>query len=191
MAVVKCGKGHFFDDAKYAACPHCENDLPANPRRGISDEMTVFGAAAPAAGAGARQKVHVDLGAPGAAADEKTVGIFRTEKGCDPVVGWLVCTGGREKGRDFRLHAGRNYIGRAMKSDVALVDDERVSRDDHCSIVFEPRRGSFHLVRGEGEGVLVNGERLHDSRALAGDEEIEIGASVFVFVPFCGEGRSW
>lgn len=190
MAVVRCEKGHFYDDAKYPSCPHCENALPEKPRRGIADEMTVFGGALQAGGE-ARQQVHIDLGAPAGPQDEKTVGIFRAEKGCDPVVGWLVCTAGREKGRDFRLHAGRNYIGRAMKNDVALVDDEQVSREDHCSIVFEPRAGRFHLVRGDGDGVLINGERLHESVELSGDEEMEIGGSLFVFVPFCREGRSW
>lgn len=191
MAVVRCEKGHFYDDEKYPDCPHCGGDLPANPRRGLGDEMTVFGGALSSPPPAARPKMHVDMGAMSGVQDEKTVGIFRTEKGRDPVVGWLVCTGGRELGRDFRLHAGRNYIGRAVKSDVALVDDERVSRDDHCSIVYEPRKSSFHLVRGEGEEVLVNGQRLQDSLQLAGDEEIEIGGSLFVFVPFCKEGRTW
>lgn len=52
MAVVRCDNGNFYDDAKYSACPHCEGDLPANPKRDIGDEMTVFGGtfSAPAAG---------------------------------------------------------------------------------------------------------------------------------------------
>lgn len=193
MAVVRCEKGHFYDDEKFGGCPHCENDLPGRPRRGVSEEKTVFGVSHQDIAARAmRQHIQVDLGAPPQGpADEKTVGIYRTEKGCDPVVGWLVCTGGREKGRDFRLHAGRNFIGRAIKSDIALVDDERISREDHCSLVFEPRKSVFLLARGSGDGVVVNGERLQDNRMLLGDEMIEIGASTFVFIPFCREGRTW
>ena len=42
-----------------------------------------------------------------------------------------------------------------------------------------------------GDGVLVNGARLADSRVLQGGETIEMGASAFIFIPFCGEGRSW
>lgn len=192
MAVVRCEAGHFYDDSKFDTCPHCKSPLPKNPQRGIGDQKTVFGPSDPSIAQRAmRQQVQVDLAAPRPGVDAKTVGIFRTEKGYDPVVGWLVCVEGREKGRDYRLHAGRNFIGRAIKSDIALVDDERISREDHCSIVFEPRRAVFLLARGEGDGVIVNGARLEENLELHGDERIEIGASAFVFVPFCGEGRSW
>lgn len=192
MAVAQCAQGHYYDNEKYGECPHCKSDLPATPRRGISDAQTMLGSSLPGvAEAAMRQKVRVDMGPAPAGADEKTIGIFRTEKGYDPVVGWLVCVDGKEKGRDFRLHTGRNYVGRALKSDIALVDDEGVSREDHCSVVFEPKSGGFHLLRGLGEGVVINGQRLQDAHALAADDELEIGGSRFVFVPFCGEGRSW
>lgn len=191
MAVTRCEQGHFYDDEKYPECPHCKNDLPARPRRGISDVYTVLGEGSDAvAAAQQRQKLHVDLGGAGAQ-EGRTVGIFRTETGCEPVVGWLVCIEGRERGRDFRLHAGRNYIGRALKSDVALADDERVSRENHCSVIFDPRSSDFYLVNGSGDGVTVNGERLTESRRLDTGERIELGGSTFVFIPFCGEGRSW
>jgi len=134
--------------------------------------------------------VKIDMGGPSAPQDEKTVGIFRTEKGCDPVVGWLVCVEGGEKGRDYRLHAGRNFIGRGLKSDVALPDDEQISREDHCSIVFEPKGNAFAIVRGGGE-MLVNGSSIATSQKLNGGEKIVIGASTFVFTPFCKEDMTW
>jgi hypothetical protein len=137
-----------------------------------------------------RAQVRVEMAQPAIPQDEKTVGIFRTEKGSDPVVGWLVCVSGQEKGRDYRLHAGRNEIGRAIKSDVALVDDERVSRNNHCSVIFEPRKCTFHLVHGDGE-TLVGGNQLSESIPLTDGAAFEIGGSTFVFVPFCKEGRTW
>ena len=32
----------------------------------------------------------------------------------DPVVEWLVCIDGPEKGRDYRIRSGNNYIGRSQ-----------------------------------------------------------------------------
>lgn len=192
MAVTRCDAGHYYDDVKYSECPHCKNNLSPVPRPGLREDKTVFGAARPdVAAAALRPQVKVDLPAPQSAAEEKTVGIFRTEKGHDPVAGWLVCTAGGERGRDFRLFAGRNFIGRSLKSAVALVDDERISREDHCSIVYEPRRAVFVIARGHGDGVLVNGARLETTLPLQTDDVIEIGGSTFVFVAFCREGRSW
>jgi hypothetical protein len=187
MSVIKCDNGHFYDDAKHKTCPHCETPPPIAPRRAVGEGVTMFGALVNDA---PRAKVHVDMPQPATPQDERTIGIFRAEKGCDPVVGWLVCVEGREKGRDFRLRAGRNEIGRALRSDVALVDDERVSRHNHCSIIFEPRRCTFHLVYGDGE-CFINGKPLGESAALREGERMEIGGSAFVFVPFCKEGRTW
>ncbi len=191
MAVLQCVKGHYYDGDKFAECPHCKNPPPA-VRRGIGEGLTEYRPSKPSpAGPAPRGQIAIDLGGPPKPGDERTVGVFRTEKGHDPVVGWLVCVRGREAGRDWRLHAGRNFVGRAMNSDIALVDDERITRENHCSIVFEPRQGLFMLARGLGDGVVVNGERLADSRQLCGDEVLEIGSSAFVFIPFCKEGRTW
>ena len=192
MAVERCTNGHFFDSDKFPECPHCKNELPTNTRQGLNEGKTMFGPSDPGiAAAAVRQQVKIDMGGPAAGPkDEKTVGVFRTQKGYDPVVGWLVCIEGNEKGRDHRLHAGRNFIGRGLKSDIALADDAQISRDDHCSVVFEPNKGVFAIVRGDGE-VMIDGKSLSGSRTLAGDEVIEIGASRFVFIPFCKEGRSW
>lgn len=193
MAVVRCEKGHYFDNEKYAECPHCQSDLSEPPRRGISDMQTVLGASFPTvADRAMRQQLHIQLGSSGKSAeDEKTVGIFQMKKGCDPVVGWLVCVAGKERGRDFRLHAGRNFIGRALNNDIALVDDERVTREDHCSLVYEPGRSEFWLARGKGDDVLINGERLDINCQLQAEDKLEIGESRFVFIPFCKVDRLW
>lgn len=191
MAVVRCDRGHFFDDEKFDACPHCASPLPP-ARRGIGMQQTVARASdAQVADRALAQKQLVEFVSTAGKKDEKTVGVFRTGKGMDPVVGWLVCVEGGERGRDYRLHAGRNFVGRAMNMDIALMDDERISRDNHCSIVYEPVKAAFMLVAGTGDGLTVDGERVAESVRLFGDERIEIGSSVFVFVPFCRGDRSW
>lgn len=190
MAVVRCEQGHFYDDEKYSQCPHCSNPLLRSSRRDLDDQQTVFGAQL--SEQAMRQHVQVNLNAPvRGLQDEKTVGVFHSQKGFSPVVAWLVCTAGGEKGRDYRLHGGRNFIGRDLQCDISLAEDLRISRENHCSIVFEPKQSTYTLVRGLGEGVLVDGNRLMESQALLGDEEITIGDSTFVFIPFCKGGRSW
>lgn len=193
MAVIKCGRGHYYDDEKYSECPHCQHQPMEGPRRELEEEHTLFGSAiSKEVGAAMRKHMQIDLGGPPEDFEgEKTIGLFRSKKGYDPVVGWLVCTEGKEKGRDFRLHSGRNFIGRALSCDVALAEDTRVSRENHCSLVYDPKAVAFALVRGIGEGVTVEGERLMESRTLTGDEQIVLGESTFVFIPFCKGGRSW
>lgn len=184
MGVMRCPSGHFYDDEKYDECPHCKNPLSQRPRAGIQEDLTQFGFTAPPL----VQKIQVG---GGESQDEKTVGIFQMPGGQDPVVGWLVCTQGRERGRDYRLHAGRNFIGRSLKSDVSIPEDGRISREDHCSLVYEPGQGRFVLVAGGGAGVQVNGAPLQEPQPLVGGEEIQLGEGTFVFVPFCGKGRTW
>ena len=40
-----------------------------------------------------------------------------------PVVGWLVCIEGNDRGRDFRLHSGYNSIGKNAENDVSIPSD--------------------------------------------------------------------
>ncbi len=184
MAVAKCENGHFFDNEKFDRCPHCDNPLPK--RRSLSEEMTRFEPNAAAGGA----RIKIPMPAAGQQ-EEKTVGLYRAAMGIEPVVGWLVCTEGREKGRSYPLHVGRNFVGRSIRSDVAIPDDEQISREDHCSVVFEPKSCQFLLARGLGEVLLLEGKALESSARLRDGDCIDMGSCRFVFIPFCKEGRSW
>ena len=68
---------------------------------------------------------------------DKTVsfGFFGVTKK-PPVTGWLVCINGDEKGNDYRLHAGKNFVGRSQAMDVVLTDDKSISREKHCSVLY-------------------------------------------------------
>ena len=189
MGVSRCSAGHFFDDLKYEQCPHCNNG-----NRNIIEEKTIsHGMHSGYGSKGVFNRKMVELALQGTSKtdEEKTVGIFRLEKGEDPIVGWLVCLEGKERGRDFRLHAGRNIVGRALTMDISLVDDEQICRENHCAIVFEPRKAIFMILKGEGDGLIVNNVRVSESQVLSADDVIEVGNSKFVFIPFCREGRIW
>lgn len=170
MAVIQCDKGHFYDSNKFPSCPHCANPVPIR-RKSLDLSHTMF------LGAGAK--------------DEKTVGVFRVNQGGDPVTGWLVCVEGKERGRDYRLHAGRNFLGRDAGNSIAIVEDESVDRQNQCSIVYEPVQNEFILLAGQSGDILVNEQPVRESVVLTGDEVIAIGEGRYVFVAFCREERKW
>jgi hypothetical protein len=122
-----------------------------------------------------------------------TVGIFqRRAEGIDPVTGWIVCVKGVNMGRDYRLHSDRNMIGRAPTMDICIEGDDAISREDHCQIAFSPRSMKFTLIPGTGRNLIyLNGEDVFEATALKPYDEIDIGESSFLFVPFCGEEFMW
>lgn len=120
---------------------------------------------------------------------EKAQAFFRTgEQGL--FAGWLVCVKGGQKGQDFRLFPGFNRVGRRAQSDVCL-EDLRVARENHCAVVYEPKRGEFFLTPGMGTETYLNGTRLEGTKMLENGDEIGLGDSLLVFVPFCGKERTW
>jgi hypothetical protein len=123
----------------------------------------------------------------------KTVGAYAfVGAAVEPVVGWLACVKGPDKGRDWRLVSGRNAIGRGDGMPVRLATDPAVSRLHHAVVSFDPRRASFTLAPGEGSAlVYCNGQELLVPQTLAPFDRIELGASTLVFVPLVGDRFSW
>ena len=56
-------------------------------------------------GEDSQKTVAPDMFRKQAEQSNKTVAVFRQQHGIDPVVGWLVCINGPEKGNDYRLKA--------------------------------------------------------------------------------------
>ena len=188
----RCEKGHYYDEKKYSSCPYCGVNLTTTSkkhRKAKNEGVTVakgFGDKRPddeIRDAKTMMKLADD--------ERKTVGVFSDELGIDPVVGWLVCTEGPEKGRDYRLHQGRNYLGRSAKMDISIFEDDRISRKNHASIVYDDRANEFFLVREEGVGITVNDEPLGRQRILVNDDVIEAGKSKFVFIAYCKGNVKW
>lgn len=92
--------------------------------------------------------------------NDKTVAVHVFENGIEPVVGWLVCVNGEEKGRDYRLIRGRNCIGRDSDMDVTIRKDQKVTREEHCSVVYDEKSNLTFLVPGNGTLTYYKGEML-------------------------------
>jgi hypothetical protein len=126
------------------------------------------------------------------AEEGRTIAYLQPRVGADPVVGWLVVTDGPDRGRDFRLHAGRNFVGRAPEMHVALTNDPYVSRERHAVVVYDPRGNRFRVAPGEATGLVYrNGETVDAPQELAAGDMVEMGQTKLRFVPLCTEDFRW
>ncbi len=211
MAFTECGNGHLYDSEQYAACPYCNgggNRIEFGMAGSSSDIGKTapvgggFGASAPAAsgsGAGSRaeigatvaplsyrkkQEEEEDIG--------KTVGVFQKKMKLEPVVGWLVCIEGVDKGRDYRIWAKNNTIGRSEKMDICIKGDTTISRENHARLAYDEKHNQFYLIPAEStNNIYLNDEPIYIPTKLGSYDMIEFGESRFLFVPFCNERFTW
>lgn len=194
MALVKCGNGHYFDDRKYSACPQC-CVIPMMPVTHKKKE-TLYGLKVDE-----DDKKNVKMDQEGdkyrKMPDEDPVTVHYAETGQEEknigrgfVTGWLVCRKGLVRGRDYRLFDSKNFVGRSARMDVCIPEDTHISRETHCAVVFEKKKGCFYLVPGK-ELTYLNGKMLDEAALLSENDVITIGETELIFIPFCKEGRSW
>ena len=172
-ALTRCNKGHYYDSQKHSSCPFC----------GVQDlDIDIHKTMAKRPGGSVSQ----------GAENGKTVGIYKKKMGIDPVVGWLVAFAGPQKGRDYRITAERNFLGRSEKMDISIPDDEMVSRENHAIVSFNPKNLTFRLFPGEGKGLVYhNDEEVVTPVNLTAYDTIEVGQSKLRFIPFCGDSFRW
>ncbi len=121
-----------------------------------------------------------------------TDGLNETPNAQDPVVGWLVCIGGLHTGEAFQLHVGKNAIGRSDSNKVVLRLDRSISRENHATVIYEPKKREFYLQTGNTDGLIYLNENFVDGSQLIKTKDVlEMGTSKFIFVPLCGEDFSW
>ncbi len=110
----------------------------------------------------------------------------------EPVVGWLVCVGGKHFGQSFNIATGKNSIGRDESNKIILPLDNSVSRSKHALITYEPKKRNFYLQPGESSGLTyLNDEYIDESKVLKAKDIIELGESKFIFIPLCDESFTW
>jgi len=181
----RCPSGHFFDPAKHTNCPHCGVEgLDIGPTRGKSS--STLGVTVPVVDS----KTLPTAGWP--ENEGVTVGYYKQRIGLEPVVGWLVCVEGPDRGRDYRIRSQRNFIGRDPRMDICLAGDPQVSRENHAVVSYDPRNNGFKLAPGDSRSITYyNGQSLDLPTELKPYDTIEVGASRLLFVPFCGDRYQW
>ena len=112
--------------------------------------------------------------------------------GFTPVVGWLVCTEGPDRGSDYRIRSGYNYIGRAEHMDICIRGDKQISREKHAIIAYDDTEKIFFFGPSDGRNIVrVNGKMVMVPTELNPYDIVKIGTSKLIFVPLCGDKFDW
>ena len=181
MKLIRCERGHYYDSEQHKRCPSCgvSGFDVGSSAQALNPQPDIM--ATQVRGQGGER---ADLGV--------TVALVRKKIGIDPVVGWLVCIEGPEKGRDYRVRSERNGIGRGADMAICIRGDEAISRENHAFISFNPRKASFRIAPGDGRGMTyLNGEEVDVPMPLHAYDRIELGQTHLLFVPLCGEKFNW
>lgn len=197
----QCPQGHLFDSAKHTTCPWCgvgadlrAGDAGEGKTRRVQHSGNAPAGAPKPAPTPEPQPISTPAGGAGQGVTRRIAPSRRDVEtaGFDPVVGWLVCIEGPDRGRDYRLQTAKNFIGRADGMHVRIAGDDSVSREKHAVVVFEPEETKFWLLPGDSASLVYQNDKVvHTPGELAEGDIIRVGQTKLMFVPFCGERRQW
>ena len=212
MEAIKCSRGHYYDKA-LGSCPVCAAEAgssrsPFVTGSNVPDDIPATTPATVPAGGGfdipatipASEPFNpIDMnqsGRPGAFEIEDyaptTPAAFNNEEAFDPIVGWLICIKGPNRGKDYRLHSGTNFIGRGKHNDVCIDNDQAISTRNHASVSYDERERVFYITKGEVRNpTYLNGRALRSDADLVMYDRIEIGSTELMFIPLCGDQFNW
>lgn len=161
MELTKCKRGHYYNASIHPSCPKCEA-LDIGVTKPLEEAEDI----------------------------PKTTYVGYNE-GFRPVVGWLACIEGPDKGVSYEIKTDYNYIGRNSSMDITISDDA-ISGENHAVLGFDLKNSSFLFGPMAGKSLVrVNGNAVLSTVLLKPWDRIEIGKSVLVFVPLCGEHFHW
>lgn len=111
----------------------------------------------------------------------------------DPLSGFLVVIEGPGRGEVCQLGYGMHSVGRDPAQQVSLdFGDQRISRQCHFQLTFDPISGKFWIQAGQGRGLTyLDDQPVLSPVELVSGSHIRLGGTVLRFVPFCGPWFSW
>lgn len=176
MNMKRCENGHLYNPKKYEKCPYCDESVLETENKGKSK----------------RSKKPMTLSENLSGEGDKTVAYWDGRDGLDPVVGWIVCIEGSERGKDYKIASEKNFVGRSEEMHIFIQGDNSISRRNHAVISYNPKKRNFVLIPGEGNGIIyTNNEEVYSPKELSPYDVIEMGKSKFLFIPFCGQHFEW
>lgn len=205
MAIAECSNGHLYDTNLYASCPYCRGgstmiDFDQPGKTAAPDGFGPASHQAPAYNQTVAISGEEDMGKTVApegyirktAEENKTVAAFRKQYDLDPVVGWLVCVAGADKGKSYELYARINSIGRSGGNDVCISGDATISRERHARLAYDARHNNYQLIPGEStNNIYLNDQPVYVPTGLEAYDLVELGESKFLFLPLCGDRFRW
>ena len=169
MKLDRCKNGHMYDVSRYSLCPYCKSE-------GLETEVL-------------EDKINL---VEEMEDEDRTTAYWSKDSVVDPVVGWITCIEGHDKGKDYRIVSERNFIGRGENMNIQILGDSMISRKNHCSISYNPKQRKFMLTPGDANGLIyLNGEAVYNTVELRAYSVMEMGESKFVFVNLCGDYFDW
>lgn len=205
--------GGYYDAAVHSVCPSCAGGAnsfgattaPNVVGGGVSATGDPFGPTAPPSGnsgyadnmGGTIPVKPYEEGNRAESMEPTQIGGInggiRSEDGSsvDPVCGWLVCIDGPEKGTDFRVHNGYNYIGREI-GDIHISNDLQISREKHAMIAYDADDNAFYFGPADGRNIIkLNGRSVFNAEQIHAYDVIKIGTTKLLFVPLCSDQFTW
>jgi hypothetical protein len=170
----RCNNGHFYDTAKHTTCPYC----------GVAG--LDIGKTVPKRSAGEPTQPKDRTGERGAEPGP-TISIYKSRLDIDPPVGWLVCIDGPNRGSDYRIRSENNSIGRSETMQICIDGDDRIARENHAFLSYDPESNTYNILPGIARGlVFLNKGQVYGASPLRPFDEIKIGKTVLLFIPLCG-----
>lgn len=197
MEMKRCERGHYYDASIHGSCPYCKsvNDTDKTVAMGIGSIEDTSSIRMTGSGNDEAPNVTRPLfeAVQSAGDDEgRTVALIQSDMGIDPVVGWLVCVNGKEKGRSYMIHSDNNYIGRSEKMDICIRGDETISRENQAVITYDTNDNSYFFSSGDGRSIVrVNNKAIFQTVTLKAYDRLVIGKTELLFMPLCGEQFKW
>jgi hypothetical protein len=192
---------HFYDENKHTGCPHCvglkysdnksrdtvkvdnkkDKSLPTAEQQTSSAGSNTIVAWGNKKGTPDKPKETIQLKQP--VAQQKNA----------PVVGWFVIIKGKGEGTDFRIIPGMNTLGRESSNAISIdFGDTSISREKHCTIIFDYKNKLFFLQHGDGANLTyLNGNVVLTPTQLKAGDILDLGDTKLKFIPFCCEDFCW
>ncbi len=72
-----------------------------------------------------------------------------------------------------------------------MLDDPQVSREEHCSVIYEEKKNVFYVFPKDGNLVYAGDEMVEQAQEVSSGEVITIGGTQLEFVAFCKGEKRW
>lgn len=108
------------------------------------------------------------------------------------IYGWLVCVKGPSAGADYKIHDGKNFIGRGEDMDIQILGDSAISKRNHAVLAYDVKLNVAMLLPGDSEGLVYLGDKaVYTPTELKSYDQVEIGNSVLLYIALCSELFMW
>ncbi|MGZ8942195.1 MAG: FHA domain-containing protein [Methylobacter sp.] len=204
----RCSRGlHIYDADRHTVCPECETlKIPKGDHWKSPDDPTLKIDRTGSDEDSPKKAPSEDRNAkPENRNDSTHTQVVRTSSGYRPVAGWLVVVEGPGKGRSFSLYPGVNSIGRSKTTgegaqqreqevslDFGPKSDLEIAREGQAKLTYADKTNAFYIQHGGGNNLTyLNDQPVLEVKALSPYDQIAMGKTTLVFVPFCGDKFSW